>query len=206
MKEKSTEQVRELYDRVAPWWRWAAIPEAILGINRLRSKHFAAVRGDVLDVACGSGENFAYLGGAASVTAVDLSPRMVALARERAAKSGMEAVIEVADAAALVFDDNRFDYVISAMSSCTFPDAVAAFGEMERVTRPGGQILLLEHGRSSVDAIARFQDRSLGTYYYRTGCRYNRDPQAELAEAGLTVASLTRSHLGLGYRIVVAVE
>ena len=65
------------------------------------------------------------------------------------------------DGGALPYDDDSFDVVISAMSSCTFPDHAAAFREMERVGRPGGRILLLEHGRSSVGWIARHQDAGI---------------------------------------------
>jgi ubiquinone/menaquinone biosynthesis C-methylase UbiE len=203
---KTTEEIRDLYDGIASWWRWMSIPDALIGITRARRSLFSRATGDVLDVACGTGENFPHLGSADSLTAVDLSPAMVAQARQRAEKLGLDVRISEADAAVLPFADESFDIVVSALSTCTFTDPIAAFGEMERVTRAGGQILLLEHGRSSVEWIARRQDRNLERHLEHTGCRYNRDPVAEVEEAGLRIVEHHRSHLGMGHRFVVAVD
>jgi ubiquinone/menaquinone biosynthesis C-methylase UbiE len=52
------------------------------------------------------------------------------------------------DAEALQFADNTFDTVISALSTCSFYDPLAALKEMQRVCKPDGRILLIEHGRS----------------------------------------------------------
>jgi hypothetical protein len=76
---------------------------------------------------------------------------------------------------------------------------------MVRVTRPGGRILLLEHGRSSFGPIARRQDRNIRRVYERSGCRNNRDVLADLAEAGLTPTAHVVSHLGVMNRIVIEV-
>jgi len=130
---------------------------------------------------------------------------MVAQARKRAGRNEMEILVEVADAAALPFDDDVFDYVVTAYSSCTFADHVAAFREMERVTKSGGQILMVEHGRSSVGWIADRQDRKIQGHYERSGCRNNREPLDELEEAGLRVKSVQKSHLGMGTQIRVRV-
>jgi hypothetical protein len=76
---------------------------------------------------------------------------------------------------------------------------------MDRVTRPGGRILLLEHGRSSVGLIARRQDRNLERVFERSACRNNRDVLADLAEAGLEPTSHVVSHLGMMNRITIAI-
>jgi ubiquinone/menaquinone biosynthesis C-methylase UbiE len=159
----------------------------------------------VLDVACGTGENFQYLRKAASLTAFDLSPEMVEEAHRRRRQLGRDIRLLVADAQEMPFPDASFHTVVSALSSCTFPDHVAAFGEMVRVTRPGGRILLVEHGRSSVGWIARRQDRIIGRVYERSACRNNRDVAHELAEAGLEPVAHEVSHLGMLNRIAIEV-
>ena len=53
------------------------------------------------------------------------------------------------DAEHLAFKDGSFDTVVSTLGTCTFPDPVEALREMRRVCRPGGTVLLLEHGRSN---------------------------------------------------------
>jgi ubiquinone/menaquinone biosynthesis C-methylase UbiE len=130
---------------------------------------------------------------------------MVAEARRRRRQLGIEVGLIVGDAQDMPFPDRSFDTVVSAMSTCTFPDYVAAFGEMRRVTKPGGRILLLEHGRSAAGWIARRQDRHIDRVYARSACRNNRDVGAELAEAGLVPDEHLVSHLGALSQITIRV-
>lgn len=206
MEPKTTEEIREIYDGMASWWKWTSILDSILGMNRLRARQFRSVSGRVLDVGCGTGENFVYLSGAESTTAIDLSPAMVEQAKKRARRMGLDIRIEVADAAALPFPDNVFDYVVTAYSSCTFADHKGSFREMERVSKTGGQILMVEHGRSSVRWIADRQDRRIEKHYEKSGCRNNREPVDEVEEAGLEVRSIRKSFFGMGNRIRVRVR
>ena len=200
-----TTQVRRRYDEMARNWRMLGIIDWLLMVKRLRRQHFAKATGTVLDVGCGTGENFEFLAGAGPIFALDLSTEMVEEARRRAGQLGREVSLLAGDAQQLPFADDRFDTVISAFSSCTFPDYAAAFREMDRVTRPGGRILLLEHGRSSVGLIARRQDRNLERVYQRSGCRNNRDVLVDLAQAGLAPTSHVMSHLGMMNRITITV-
>ncbi|MEN8237960.1 MAG: class I SAM-dependent methyltransferase [Actinomycetota bacterium] len=199
--QKTTQQIQRIYDDLARDWRRHGIGNTILGINRHRSM-FKQATGDVLDVACGTGENFKYLTLAESVTATDLSSAMVARARRRTA----DVTVTMGDAQAMEFEDDSFDTVVSALSTCTFPDYVAAFNEMRRVVKPGGAIMLLEHGRSSIGWIARRQDRS-GVYksMEHGGCRSNRDVGSEIDAAGLNVVSHQRTHFGMIHRFVIEV-
>lgn len=195
---KTTEQVQRNYDDLAQGWSSRNIGNTVLGINRYRSM-FRQATGDVLDVACGTGENFKHLTAAGTVTAIDLSAAMVAQARNRGTGFTM-----MGDAQAMEFEDDSFNAVVSAMSSCTFPDQVAAFQEMHRVVKPDGTIMLLEHGRSSVGWIARRQDRSGAIKAMEYGdCRSNRDIRSEIDVAGLTVISHKHSHLGMIHRFVI---
>jgi ubiquinone/menaquinone biosynthesis C-methylase UbiE len=200
-----TDQVRRRYDDMAGNWRLLGISDALLLINRLRRKQFSGLRGDVLDVGCGTGENFEYLDKANSITALDLSSKMIEEARRRRRQLGLEIRLVIGDAEELPFPAGCFDTVISAFSSCTFPDYVAAFREMVRVTRPGGRVLLVEHGRSSVGWIARRQDRNIERVYERSACRNNRDVAADLGGAGLEPAAHVVSHLGMMNRITIDV-
>jgi ubiquinone/menaquinone biosynthesis C-methylase UbiE len=199
-----TEQIRRRYDERAGNWRLVnGITDTLLLLNHLRKKHLATATGAVLDVACGTGENFSYLGRATSITALDLSPEMVREADRRRREMGIEIELMVGDAQELPFSDGTFDHVVSAFSTCTFPDYVAAFLEMKRVVEPGGRILLLEHGRSGVGWIARRQDRNIDRVYAKGGCRNNRDVGAELAEAGLVPQSHVKTHLGAINQITI---
>jgi ubiquinone/menaquinone biosynthesis C-methylase UbiE len=187
--------LQRIYDRFAPGYRWTALLSDVpLGARALRRWLMGRATGHVLDVACGTGENLPFLPSAAAVTAVDLSPQMLARARRRAERLRRDVDLRQMSAQALDFPDGAFDTVTTAMSTCTFPDPVGALREMARVTRPGGRVLLLEHGRSRIEWIGRFQDRRAERHYRAAGCRWNQDVLALVADAGLAVeAARTRT-------------
>ena len=103
------------------------------------------VDGRVLEVAIGTGLNLPHYPVDATVTGVELSPAMLAIARQRAAGLGRDVDLREGDAEHLPFGDASFDTVVCALSLCTIPDPVAAIGEMKRVLVPGGRLLLLDH-------------------------------------------------------------
>ncbi|MGH3674791.1 MAG: class I SAM-dependent methyltransferase [Mycobacterium sp.] len=98
---------------------------------------------EVLDVACGTGNATipaAKLG--ARVTGVDLSPGLVAIARERGAEAGVDVSWLEGDAQSLPFEDDTFDRVISAIGHMFAPDHQRSAGELRRVCRPDGRIAI----------------------------------------------------------------
>lgn len=102
-------------------------------------------RGRVLEVAIGTGLNLSHYPADVVVTGVELSPAMLAIARQRAADLGRGADLHVGDAERLPFADASFDTVVCALSLCAIPDPAAAIDEMKRVLVPDGRLLLLDH-------------------------------------------------------------
>jgi SAM-dependent methyltransferase len=97
----------------------------------------------VLDIGCGTGNaSLAAAARGAAVRAVDPSPGLVALARERSDAAGAGLQVRVASAEALPFGDGAFDHVISSFAVIFAPDPDAALREMVRVVRPGGAVTL----------------------------------------------------------------
>lgn len=165
--------------------------------GRYRRKQFEKVEGHVLDVACGTGTNFRHLPETIELVGIDISSEMLAKARERCDQLGLDGELHRMDAQALDFPDDSFDVVISTLSTCTFPDPVAALQEMERVCKPTGQILLVEHGRSSVDLIARFQEWRADAHYSKMGCRLTQDPLKLVSKAGLPIRKTESEMFGI---------
>lgn len=101
----------------------------------------------VLDIGCGTGHStrdVARLARDGSALGVDLSSRMLALARERSAADGLTNVQFVqADAQVHPFEPDAFDIVISSFGAMFFADRDAAFANIGRALRPGGRIALL---------------------------------------------------------------
>lgn len=106
-----------------------------------------------LDIAAGSGAltiPAARLG--ARVTAVDISPNMIRLLKERAKKEELTNVEGyVMDGHALDLQDNSFDIAGSQFGVMLFPDLPQGLREMVRVTKPGGTVLVIAF--STVDRV-----------------------------------------------------
>ena len=122
---------------------------------------------------------------------------MLANAEARLADLGREGTLREMDAQDLAFPDDSFDAVISSLSTCTFPDPVAALREMERVCKPEGTIRLVEHGRSDVGPIARFQEWRADAHYEQMGCRWTQEPREIVDAAGLTVEEMSTGLFGM---------
>lgn len=131
--------------------------EFVMGINLLRRAllYFHA-EGDVLEVGAGTGRNLGYYPGQSTVGKIvlsDSSDKMLLRAKEKVARmsdaeKGRYQLL-VADAAKLNhFPDNSFDTVVDTFGLCSFDDPIAVLKELQRVCKPNGKILLLEHGRS----------------------------------------------------------
>ena len=94
----------------------------------------------VLDVGCGTGaSSLAMAQGGAKVTGVDISKPMLGLARERAAKAGLDISFMEADASAYPFAP-VFDLIFSRFGVMFFDAPVAAFANMRKGLKPGGRI------------------------------------------------------------------
>ena len=77
----------------------------------------------------------------------------------------------------------------------------AALSEMARCCKPGGEILLLEHGVSSWSLLAWWQQHRLNRHVVRWGCYWNRDILKMVEESGLQVLEVQRKHLGTTYYV-----
>ena len=158
-------------------------------------------RGATLEIAVGTGRNLAHYPADVQVTGVELSVAMLAKARERAATLGRHVDLRQGDAQDLDLPDAMFDTVVCTLSLCAIPDAQAAADEVARVLRPGGQALLVEHGAAS-NRLVLGVERLLEPLMLRVEHdRLTRRAEDHLAAAGLEIAELHRSRLGIMRRI-----
>ncbi|WP_263251965.1 class I SAM-dependent methyltransferase [Saccharopolyspora rosea] len=101
----------------------------------------------VLDIGCGSGKttrDAARRASGGTALGVDLSSRMIELAREHAERENLaNAHFLQADAQVHAFGDERFDLAVSRHGAMFFGDPLAAFGNIGRAVRPGGRLVLL---------------------------------------------------------------
>lgn len=110
----------------------------------------------LLDVGCGTGtfaQEAARKG--ARVTAVDLSPAMVAVARAKAKAAGLAADFRVADGAALPFTPRSFEQVTAVLVLEFARDPSSVLREAARVLTPGGVLVVAALNRWSIWSLVR---------------------------------------------------
>jgi ubiquinone/menaquinone biosynthesis C-methylase UbiE len=196
-----TERVRRVQDKAAPKYdrsmgRW----EKILFASG-REWVCSQAKGDTLELAIGTGLNLPHYPPDVRLRAVELSPKMLEIARERAADLGREVDFRLGDAEALDFPDESFDTVICTFGLCTIPNERKAVAEAYRVLRPGGRFVLIEHVRSPV-RVVRAVERLIEPLMVRIEADHlTRDPLDHLEPLGFTIEQLERSKWGIVERV-----
>lgn len=136
------------YDKGA---RLYMMPEYKYFVNKVLRK--GVKRGRVLDIGTGSGRLAIELAKVKNcdfdIVAVDISGNMIRKARENARRAGVEDRIKffVGTAAALPFDDNSFDIVISYASLHHWFEPVTVLNEVARVTGEKGFAVIRDNKR-----------------------------------------------------------
>lgn len=144
----SIEQIRGAWNGIAGGFDEFVTPETmVLGkevVRRLGLRPGTRL----LDVAAGSGAlsiPAARIG--AEVVATDLAPAMIERLHARARAEGLPNVRgRVMDGHALDLDDDAFDVAVSMNGVSLFPDMARGLAELVRVTRPGGQVVIVAFG------------------------------------------------------------
>lgn len=162
--------------------------------QRLRTEVLQSVAGEVLEIGIGTGLNLRHYGPNVSrVRAVDPNPMLPARVAERRGSVSFPVEISHQSAERLPYDDRTFDCVVSTWTLCTISEPLRALTEIQRVLRPEGRFLFLEHGRSDDQKIARWQDRLNSVQnIIGCGCNLNRRIDDLIAQAGLTITQLDR--------------
>ncbi|KAG7378055.1 Methyltransferase-like protein 7B [Phytophthora boehmeriae] len=185
------------YDRDLDW------DERLSGISLLRRLLLRNARGNVLEVAAGTGRNLGLYPKATQLTLTDLSSGMLQQAAGKRRDQIQSCDLQVMRATDLSFSDGHFDTVVDTFGLCSMDDSVQALKEMQRVcSKDGGRILLLEHGQSSYRWLASVLDKFADLHAQKWGCHWNRDILAMVEQAGLEVETVRRFHFGTTYYIV----
>jgi SAM-dependent methyltransferase len=152
----------------------------------------------VLEVGCGWGEFVARLARELrpdDLVAVDLSPRMVELARERGVDT------RVGDVQQLPFPDGAFDCAVANWMLYHVPDLDRALGELARVLRPGGRLVAATNGLRHLgelwDLVGRDRAAEPLRFFAETGEEALRPhfARVERRDATGTVRFATREHV-----------
>lgn len=186
-------QVTRRYDRMAWLYDLYDAPmEWFGGVRRLRRDLLSRARGHVLEVGVGTGKNLEFYPSDVNLTAIDVAPRMMARARRRARTLGRRVRFVEADVQRLPFPDDTFDTTVATAVFCSVADPVVGLQELKRVTRPQGQILLLEHVRPRNPILGRLADAITPITRRLFGFRANRRTEDNVVAAGIEPKTIIR--------------
>jgi ubiquinone/menaquinone biosynthesis C-methylase UbiE len=195
-RHRAWEKQASRYDRMMVRWE-----RRLLGQDH-RPWAAQRSRGDVLEVAIGTGLNLPFYDPELKVTGVDLSPAMLDIARRRAAELGRRVDLREGDAHHLRFDDASFDTVVCTFSLCNIPDPHRAVGEMRRVLRPGGRLVLVDHVRSTSTPIYWLQKAIEKVSVRIDGDHMTRRPAEIVEQLDFDVVERDRLRQGIVERLV----
>ena len=130
-------------------------------VMKQRAKVVPQAEGRVLELGIGMGLNLGFYDAdkVASVTGVDPSPELRAIAQAAPRDPRLAVTVEDGTAEALPFEDAGFDCVVCTFTLCSVHTPARALAEARRVLKPGGRFLYCEHGLSPDPGVAKWQRR-----------------------------------------------
>lgn len=160
----------------------------------------------VLEVGAGTGTSFPAYPTHCQVTGIDLAPDMLTRARQKIAENGWThiKVLEM-NALALNFPDNSFDFVTAFHVVTVVPDPVAMINEAQRVCKPGGKIVIVNHFTSDVPVLGSVT-RSLDPLTRWLGWRTDLKLKAFIETTNLTVERIYKISKASLYTVLVGTK
>ncbi len=144
---------------------------------------FSKIRGETLMVAAGTGNDFKFFPPGQHIIAIDISPKMLERAAQKATAYQGTLELRAMDVCELPFAEASFDTVVTVCTFCSVPRPVVGLRELYRVLKPGGQLLMFEHVRSKIGPFGIFLDL-MTPLSRRLGPELNRDTVGNVQKAG----------------------
>lgn len=181
----SPDPTRKRYNRIAFLYDFMEAPMESLRFASWRQRLTDRIVGPkALEVGVGTGKNLVYYPEDVHITAIDLSPRMLARARKKINRLNLQVDIHEMDVQHLDFADNTFDTVFATFVFCSVTDPIAGLQELKRVCKPDGRLLLLEHMRPGNSTLGFIFDVLNPMVVRMMGANINRRTTENLREAG----------------------
>ncbi len=197
-EDRATKIARKRYDRYAPFYDLMEIGIEGFRFRKWRELLWSKVEGTkILEVGVGTGKSFPYYPADAEITAIDFSNKMLARARDKAAKQKVKVYLQQMDVQNLDFEDATFDTVAATTVFCSVPDPVRGLKEVERVCKPGGKVILLEHVLSANFILGWLMNVANPLVVRIAAVNINRRTVENMTKGGLTVEQVANLWLGI---------
>ena len=157
--------------------RWAPVYDHTFGRVATEGRRHAVQiinqrNGRVLEVGVGTGLSLPDYKRHLDIVGIDLSPEMLDKARERVAEESLDHVtgLHEMDAGDLAFPDGSFDTTVAMYVMTVVPDPEKVMRELSRVTKPGGEVLLVNHF-SQEQGVRGWVERRMAPFAGKLGWR-----------------------------------
>ena len=202
--EKATAATRARYQRISGLYDKMEL-FAERRYSEWRPRLWSMVQGPkVLEVGVGTGKNMPYYPEGVQITAVDLTPGMLAYAKKRAAELNIDVDLQLGDAQNLDFPDNTFDDVVSTFVFCSVPDPALGLKELLRVTKPNGRLLMLEHVRAGNELVGLLMDVMNPVMVRLSGANINRRTVEHVRQSGWQLEQVEDVGMKGVFKMVIA--
>ncbi len=180
---------QRIYRSVARFYDLLDLPFEGRRYAPIRPQMFEGLTGAALDAGVGTGRNMPYYPAGLRVTGIDLSPSMLARARDRRDRLGLDVELLERDVCDSGFPDGRFDAAVATFLFCVLDDSLQlpALKELVRIVKPGGEIRMLEYVYSQ-NPRKRFVMRLWAPWVRLVyGATFDRDTERYVPQAGLEI-------------------
>ncbi|MFM7085061.1 MAG: class I SAM-dependent methyltransferase [Hyphomicrobium sp.] len=158
--------------------RWAPVYDHTFGMVATESRRHAVEainrdrEGSVLEVGVGTGLSLPDYDRALEVVGIDLSREMLKKAHQRVAEHDLKNVkgLFEMDAGELDFPDNNFDTTVAMYVLTVVPDPEKVMRELSRVTKKGGQVVIVNHF-SQEEGVRGWLERRMAPFAHLIGWR-----------------------------------
>ena len=188
----STEKSKKRYNRIAKYFDSMEKPMGTSGFDKWRKELVQHATGKTLEVGVGTGKNLQYYTKDVDLTAIDFSENMLDKAKAKYKGDLLKANFLEMDVQNMDFEDNSFDTVLTSCVFCSVPDPVKGLQEIKRVMKTNGQLIMLEHVRSSNRVLGLFMDIFNFIPLNIIGDNINRRTAKNLKKAGFTNTKETK--------------
>lgn len=189
-------KTQEKWDKAAPTFdimagkgaekRWRPFKEAL----------FSQMQGRVLFLALGTGLDIETFPPGKTISAIDISPKMLELATQRIAAYDGTVEAQVMDVHDLAFEDDSFDQVFTSCTFCSVPNPIEGLKSLRRVLKTDGEIFMFEHTGSKYYPF-KIMANLMTLLTRRIGPDMNRDTVANVEAAGFQLREVNNLFLDM---------
>jgi ubiquinone/menaquinone biosynthesis C-methylase UbiE len=182
------------WDKVAPNFDVMAGRGAENRWRPFKEDLFKHMEGKILFLALGTGLDIPTFPRGQTITAIDISPKMLQVAAPRIAAYNGEIQAQVMDVHDMSFEDNSFDQVFTSCTFCSVPRPIDGLQQLMRVLKPGGELFMFEHTGSRYYPFSIMMD-FMTLLTSRVGPDMNRTTVANVSAAGFQLREVNNLFL-----------